>query len=695
MPEGVKFGFSIGDRDLFRDIIMKVQFKKFNSQIKANQKIATMNVDPNNTVAQLKRQVREKLKIQDFFHFEGNLFGFKVLLTDSFPLNFFFPDSEKIVIFLESHSRGSKKSKIPKSSFLLCLQNLIISGNLSQFMQVVGQNRLSLKELDEKTALNGWQLIHYASLYGREEILKFLLKQGCNINMETSDNWTPLILAASHGRTSCVSVLLKNPQVQINKVTKRGTALHVAVEYNHLEVVSLLLNSRACCTVENFNGKIPLELANDEDIIDLIPRYLGCWELEKYSKKTTTVLFSGELLEYSEFSVNDRHSFLVVNLENGFLEIFSNREAWVKKRTPRENVRIVDIQLVDAACVKILGPEVRYFFRTVYQEGVKVFFASDERVRDEWIQVLTDAVKYCQIHKIGIDSKSPGNLSNKVFIDTDLDVDAFKIVDEIGAGSFGTVFKVIKKDNNKIYAMKKLSKKLLIKKKMLKYAISECKIMKNLHHPFVLELFYCFENSNYIFLVLEFCPGGDLESLLDGKALSESKARFYLAEIVVGLEYLHGNDVIYRDLKPANILIDEEGHIKLADFGIAKSSSSKDEAASTLIGSPAYISPEVLCYEKLSKASDIYSFGIVMHELLTGIVPFADYEIDKLFSCIKTGDFELSEELSQNARDLIIRLINRNTHVRPSLQDIKRHPFFKPINWNFVKSKKYEVDSFN
>jgi tRNA A-37 threonylcarbamoyl transferase component Bud32 len=672
---------------------MKIQIKKFNKQIKANSKVGTLIVEQDMRVAELKGLIRDKLKVLEFFYLEANVFGFKVLLTDSFDLRFFFQDLERVVIFIENPVRSEKKSKVSKSSFLLLLQNFIISGNLSQFSQTVKDHKLTYKELDEKTALNGWQLIHYASLYGRDEILKYLITLGCNVNLETNDNWTALTLAASHGRSSCVSILLKNPQIQINKVTKRGTALHMAVEYNHFEVVSLLLNSRACCTIENQSGKIPLELANDDDIIDLIPRYLGYWELEKYQKKTTTVLLAGELVEYCEYTVNDKPSFLVVNVENGFLEIFLNKEAWAKKRLHREAIKIVDIQLVDVTSVKSANLENKFFFRVVFQDGLKIFYCAEESARNEWIQVLVDAVKYCQIHKIGTDRVTTGP-QEQVFIDSDVDIDSFKVVEEIGAGSFGTVYKVVKKDDNRVMAMKKLSKKLLIKKKMLKYAISECKIMKNLHHPFVLELFYCFENSNYIFLVLEFCPNGDLESLIDSKPLPEALARLYLSEILVGLEYLHSLDVIYRDLKPANILIDSEGHIKLADFGIAKSGSSREEAVSTLIGSPAYISPEVLCYEKLSKASDIYSFGIVMHELLTGIVPFADYEIDKLFTSIKSSDFELSDNLSSPAKDLICRLITRNTKTRPSLQDIKRHPFFKSVNWNYVKSKKYEVNSF-
>lgn len=671
---------------------MKILFKKFNSQILSNQTIGTLTVSPEMVVDRLKEKLRNSLRIDGFFQLEGYVCGVKVLLTESFPLKFYFQDQEKVILFIESPINPRRKAQF-KKSLLPSLQKQIISNNTNQFSHLISQYSLSCEDLDKKTELNGWKLLHYSSLYGSDEILKLLLQLGCNSNAESEDNWTPLMLASAHCRVSCVSILIKHPQIQINKVTKRGSALHVAVEYNHLEIVSLLLNARAFCNIENLNGLIPLQLAFDEDIIQLIPKYQGYWELEKYKTKNCSVMMSGEVVEYCEFTVNDKHSFLVINVENGFLGIFNSRESWVKKRPPREALRIVDIQLVDLTPKKIPAFEDKFFFRLVYKEGTKIFFANSEKLRNEWMQNIMDSVKYCQLHKIGVENNLV-NVINEEILNRDIDLDSFKIVDEIGSGSFGTVFKVVKKNDNKVYAMKKLSKKLLMKKKMLKYAISECKIMKDLHHPFVLELFYCFENSNYIFLILEYCPGGDLESLLESKPMLESAAKFYLAEIIIGIEYLHSHNIIYRDLKPANILLDEDGHIKLADFGIAKSGNSKEEAVSTLIGSPAYISPEVLCYEKLSKASDIYSLGIVMHELLTGIVPFSDYQIDRIFNCIKTSDFEISENLNAHARDLILRLLTRDTQTRPSLQDIKRHPFFKNVNWNFVKTKKYNSIDF-
>lgn len=673
---------------------MKIIVKKFNKGIRKYQKLGEFTVNPKSTVLIFKQSLSEKLKIPpNGFYIESEILTVKILLTDSFTWEELFNNQDSITVNLEIFLT-SLPPRPEKKTIINTLVDLVVKGKVHEVINSMIQLALNAEDLSKGTQLNGWQLIHYVSLYGHEEILSNILTMGCNANAETDDAWTPLMLAAAHGQSSCVAVFLKSLQIQVNKVTKRGTALHLAVEYNNVEVVSLLLNARACCTIENYNKKIPLELANDEDIIQLIPKYQGQWELQKYIKKNISVLHSGDITEYCHLQISDKLSFLVVNAETGFLEIYTSRESWMKKKHPRECIKIVEIQQVTSTKPLFVSTQ-KFFFKVVFKEGKKIFYTSNERRRTEWIQCLNDGVKYCQLHKIGFDNSNFKSNNLAIHInELSLSPEDFKILEELGSGSFGTVFKVIKNDTQEVFAMKKLSIRLLQKKKMLKYAISECKIMQDLNHPFIIKLYYSFETPTYIFLILELCPNGDLEGLIEKTPLSEAEAKFFLAEIIEGIEYLHSHDIIYRDLKPANILLDSDGHIKLADFGISKDSNSKEEAVSTLIGSPAYISPEILCYEKLSKASDIYSLGIVMHELITGIVPFADFDIGNLFNCIKTSDFEISEKLSREARDLIVKLIDRNTWSRPSLGDIKKHEFFKGVNWNTVRNKKYSRESF-
>ena len=237
--------------------------------------------------------------------------------------------------------------------------------------------------------------------------------------------------------------------------------------------------------------------------------------------------------------------------------------------------------------------------------------------------------------------------------------------------------------------MKCLSKFFLNKKKMLKYAISEIKIMKQLNHSFILGLSFAIQTASNLYLILEYCEGGDLENVLDKRKIPELEAKFYIAEIILGLEYLHSLDIIYRDLKPANILLDSRGHIRLADFGLAKTFDEAEDSVSTLLGSPAYISPEIICHERLSKAADIYSLGVVMHELLTGKIPFIELQIDRLFQNIKNGKFFISETLGKDAKDLIKKLLNRKPEKRPKFDEIKKHEYFTRIDWELLENKQY------
>jgi len=262
-------------------------------------------------------------------------------------------------------------------------------------------------------------------------------------------------------------------------------------------------------------------------------------------------------------------------------------------------------------------------------------------------------------------------------------------MEEIGSGSFGIVYKVTKINDGKVYAMKSLSKATLQKQKQLKYAISECKIMKQLNHPFIVPLYYAFQTPKYLYLILELCPNGDLFDLIEKKGvLEETLARFYLAEVILALEYLHEAEIIYRDLKPANVLIDSEFHAKLADFGLAKEKVNKVNPAMTMAGSPAYLPPEIVAKKGATYASDIYGLGPLLYELLTGKTPYYADDIDLLFQNIKTAKLSFPDFVSQTAKDLIGQVMNKDPGKRPQITQIKRHAFFRKMDWDALLARK-------
>lgn len=155
--------------------------------------------------------------------------------------------------------------------------------------------------------------------------------------------------------------------------------------------------------------------------------------------------------------------------------------------------------------------------------------------------------------------------------DQDVGFKSFEILEVLGQGTFGKVFKVKKIDNGNIYAMKVLKKSVLARNKHLKYAITECNVLKKADHPFIIRLHYSFQTPDYLYMILDYCPNGDLSLHLNQKQIfEENEAKFFIAEVILAMDYLHKHDILYRDLKPENILVCEDGHIKMADFGLAK-----------------------------------------------------------------------------------------------------------------------------
>lgn len=670
--------------------------KKFDEILCRHQTICLCNVDDFSLISDLKLQVSQETSMDpSYFHLEAFIIGIKIILTESFPCNFFFHD-DSTVVFIEAHHCSIELSK--KAKFEQAI-NAIREGDERGLTSFFSACRSIEDAFLSRRHTNNWTLLHFASISSNDKIVSLLLALGWNCNEETDDFWTPLMLSSAHQQVRCAKMLLKHPSIQINKLTKKGSALHLAVSYGNFQMVLMLLNEGASCDLEDLNGKIPLELAVDKEIVELIPKFQGNRELQRYENNDKPPHFAGNLISYHAMRLYDKPVFVDINLETGTLDEYSEKDDYIAKQPPIASFKIKDILQIEPVKSKIWYFKSVYYFQLASRSGSKYYYTKHEEYRDEWIKYITQAIQYCQLHKIGFDNSNKSVFEvidvqtieeSPVVIEKEhVSITDFDRIAEIGSGSFGTVYKVIKKDTGAVYAMKCLSKFFLNKKKMLKYAISEIKIMKQLTHPFILGLIFVFQNASSLYLILEYCEGGDLESLMEKRKISELEAKFYIAEVVLGLEHLHNLGIIYRDLKPANILLDSQGHVKLADFGLAKSFDEKEESVSTVVGTPAYISPEVISHEKLSKAVDIYTLGVVMHELLTGVIPFAELEIDKLFNSIRNGKFKFAESLEKNAKNLIKKLLTRKAKKRPNFEEIKKHEYFSGIDWDLLLSKRY------
>ncbi|KAI0068871.1 AGC/NDR protein kinase [Artomyces pyxidatus] len=323
---------------------------------------------------------------------------------------------------------------------------------------------------------------------------------------------------------------------------------------------------------------------------------------------------------------------------------------------------------------------------------------------------------------------------------TKLGLEDFRTVKVIGKGAFGEVRLVQKTDTGKIYAMKTLKKEEMLKKDQLAHVRAERDVLAESNSPWVVQLFYSFQDPAYLYLIMEFLPGGDLMTMLiKYDTFSEDVSRFYMAECVLAIEAVHNLGFIHRDIKPDNILIDKDGHIKLSDFGLstgfhknhdsnyyqrlleqangataptpaqaARNSvmvnsinltmTSKDQIATwkanrrklaySTVGTPDYIAPEIFLQQGYGNECDWWSLGAIMFECLVGYPPFCSETTHETYQKIVHWQYHLvipeDVHLSREAEDLVKRLIT-SADRRLKIDQIKAHPFFYGVDWEAIR----------
>lgn len=270
-------------------------------------------------------------------------------------------------------------------------------------------------------------------------------------------------------------------------------------------------------------------------------------------------------------------------------------------------------------------------------------------------------------------------------------LDDFDIITVIGQGSFGKVVQCRLKRDGRVFAMKMLNKKSIIERGEVEHTKAEKAILQSIQHPFLMCLHYSFQTSDKLYLVMDFVNGGELfYHLQQEHTFDNQRAKYYAAQIVLGLEYLHNRGIIYRDLKPENLLLDSDGNIKMTDFGLSKQglNSSKDRT-NTFCGTPEYLAPEVLQGRDYGKAVDWWSLGTLIYEMLTGLPPFYDEDVQKMYGLKLTADLEIPAEMDKDAADLVRKLLDRNPETR--MQDpaqMKQHPWFRDIDFQALYDRK-------
>mmetsp|Transcript_19389 Transcript_19389/g.40597 ORF Transcript_19389/g.40597 Transcript_19389/m.40597 type:complete len:847 (+) Transcript_19389:688-3228(+) len=267
-------------------------------------------------------------------------------------------------------------------------------------------------------------------------------------------------------------------------------------------------------------------------------------------------------------------------------------------------------------------------------------------------------------------------------------LDSFKMIKVIGKGSFGKVFLVKEKRTNEMFALKVLKKDNIIKRNQVEHTKTERSVLGYVKHPFIVGLTMAFQSKDKLYFVLDYCAGGELFFHL-GKVgkFDEPRACFYAAEITLAIAYVHDLDIVYRDLKPENVLLDSRGHVRLTDFGLSKEGiSSSSSGANSFCGTPEYLAPEILNRQGHGRAVDWWSLGALLYEMLTGLPPFYCRDREKLFEKIRKGVLDYPRYLTPRAQLILRGLLTKDPRRRlgsgpNDAEDIKQQEFFEDLDW--------------
>ncbi|XP_050440041.1 cAMP-dependent protein kinase catalytic subunit alpha-like [Adelges cooleyi] len=274
-------------------------------------------------------------------------------------------------------------------------------------------------------------------------------------------------------------------------------------------------------------------------------------------------------------------------------------------------------------------------------------------------------------------------LENEKIIESKFD--DFNLIKTIGKGAFGRVILVNHKSDPKTFlAMKIMKKEQVLRKNNVQHVLNEKRYLAAIRHPFIVHMVYFAKDKCNLYFVMPFAIGGDLFSLLKQKgSLGEFNSKFYSSQLVLALEYLHLLDILYRDLKPENVLIDGNGYIKLTDLGFCKRVVKRTY---TMCGTPQYLAPEIILLKGYGKAVDWWALGVITYEMVIGRLPFESDTDRRMYKKITTGHYKVPASFSSDLVDLTenllqVDLTKRYGNLKNGTEDIKKHRWFRTIDW--------------
>uniref|UniRef100_A0A669E0C7 non-specific serine/threonine protein kinase n=1 Tax=Oreochromis niloticus TaxID=8128 RepID=A0A669E0C7_ORENI len=404
-----------------------------------------------------------------------------------------------------------------------------------------------------------------------------------------------------------------------------------------------------------------------------------------------SIVREGWLHKRGEYIKTWRPRYFILKSDGSFIGYKEKPDLNDQTSPPLNNFSVAECQLMKTERPRPNTFVIRCLQWTTVIE--RTFHVESNEEREGWIRAIQYVANSLKMQEQGeeepMDVLSSPNESSLVEMEavmsksrTKVTMSDFEYLKLLGKGTFGKVILVKEKTTGVHYAMKILRKMVIIAK------VSVCIDIVGA------TLKYAFQTHDRLCFVMEYANGGELFFHLSReRVFTEDRARFYGAEIVSALEYLHSRDVVYRDLKLENLMLDKDGHIKITDFGLCKEGITPDATMKTFCGTPEYLAPEVLEDNDYGRAVDWWGLGVVMYEMMCGRLPFYNQDHERLFELILMEEIRFPRNLSPEAKSLLAGLLKKDPKHRlgggPSdAKEVMTHNFFITINWQDVEQRK-------
>ncbi|XP_051871819.1 RAC-alpha serine/threonine-protein kinase isoform X1 [Pristis pectinata] len=414
------------------------------------------------------------------------------------------------------------------------------------------------------------------------------------------------------------------------------------------------------------------------------------------------IVKEGWLHKRGEYIKTWRPRYFLLKTDGTFIGYKERPQDIDQLETPLNNFSVAQCQLMKTERPKSNTFIIRCLQWTTVIE--RTFHVDTPEEREEWtkaIQTVADNLKQ-EDEIMDYHPESPNDNSWTEGMDISCTKPKYKVTMHnfeylklLGKGTFGKVILVKEKATGRYYAMKILKKEVIVAKDEVAHTITENRVLQNSRHPFLTALKYSFQTNDRLCFVMEYANGGELFFHLSRERIfSEDRARFYGAEIVSALDYLHSEkNVVYRDLKLENLMLDSDGHIKITDFGLCKEGIKDGATMRTFCGTPEYLAPEVLEDNDYGRAVDWWGLGVVMYEMMCGRLPFYNQDHEKLFELILMEEIRFPRTLSPEAKSLLSGLLKKDPEQRlgggyDDAKEIMQDKFFAGIEWEDVYQKK-------